>query len=319
MSPEKINGMEVDKMYTVTFKDEYSKKERKIDHNSPEIRFMKSICGPETNAGDFFNETTSYKKQVFLDAPNGHFDGVNGINEFAGKWLADFEATHAEVYPVIQTVANGRAVTEMEVWFYSGSRIINKVPMAVFADLIGRGRMEGMRIYYFFKFLKGAIAYRKPIYRPRFNNWCEPGLLTGSVRYYYEQLHNFRKDEALNNIVDMSSNDILYGGYRPAEEEPLFKGKGELRKVYEGICANCPHKTYVRFETIADDGVNCATEWTIVVTKKGLAEGDVSFAGCAIYERDEEGRLCSIRICDNAGYDMGLDLNSIPASDIYVE
>ena len=41
--------------------------------------------------------------------------------------------------------------------------------------------------------------------------------MTGVVRYYYEQLHNFKSDEALANILQMSSDDIVYGGYRPCE------------------------------------------------------------------------------------------------------
>jgi hypothetical protein len=176
-----------------------------------------------------------------------------------------------------------------------------------------------MRIYFFFKFLDGAVAYRKPIYRPRFMSWCEPPLLTGVVRYYYEQLHNFREAEALENIVNMCTDDVLYGGYRPDEEEPLYQGKEDLRRVYEGICANSPHKTYVRFETISDDGVICAVEWTGVVRAAGLASGIPSICGCAMYERDEDGRLASIRINDNAGYDLGFDINLIPSSDTFVD
>ena len=305
-------------MFTVRFREVYSRKQRIINEKSPEILFMKGICTGNAKAEEYFTETTMYRQRTFLDAPNGRFEGLAGIQQFADRWLDDFQAKDATVYPVIQTVANGRAVTEMEVWFNLKNGESKRVPMVVFADLMTKTIIEGMRIYFFFKFLPNAVAYRKPIFRPSLNKPANPVLMTGVMRYYYEQLHNFRP-EALDNIMDMCSDHILYGGYRPDEEEPLAEGKKDLRKAYEGICKMIPHKKYIRFETFTDDGLNMAVEWTIVARQSALAEGEVSVAGCAMYERDEDGKMGSIRICDNVGYDLGIDLNSIPQSDMFID
>jgi hypothetical protein len=312
-------------MFVTHFKEEYSKNNYKVDPNTLDLQFLRDICDADKvlsgkfDAGKYFNETTIYKKQVFLDAPNGRFEGIAGINEFAQKWLADFKAKKAEVYPVIQTIANGRICNELELWFYRTDGEVRKVPMTIFSDPIGEDKLEGMRIYFFFKFLDGAKAYRRPIFRPRFASWAEPPIMTGVVRYYYEQLHNFRSAEAIDNIVEMCTDDVHYGGYRPDADEPLFIGKEAIRKVYDGTMINCPYNNYVRFETFCDDGVTCCVEWTIVVRKEALKDGFINFAGCAMYERARDGKLYSIRINDNAGYDPGIDRNSIPDSDWFID
>lgn len=307
-------------MFTVKFMDVFAKTaERRIDETSPEIRFMQAICSGDAKAEDFFNETAVYGQQVFLDAPNGRFHGVKEIQRFCDTWLSDFKAAEATVYPVVQTVAGGKAVCEMEIWFSLQNGGVQRVPMTVFADLASSTMMEGMRVYFFFKFMEGCPVYRRPIFRPTRNKWADPWLMNGVMRFYYEQLHNFRTEEALENIVDMCSDDITYGGYRPEEEEPLFTGKDAIRKVYSDTLKNCPHNNYVRFETFTDNGLTLAVEWTIVVRQSALKDGFVSFAGCAMYERDDEGKLCSIRINDNAGYDYGMDLNSIPSHDMFID
>lgn len=306
-------------MYTVRFNEVYGAKKRVIKEDSPELLFMKAICNGNAVAGEFFNEMTVYKKRVFLDAPNGRFEGVHEIQNFADKWLKDFKAVSAEVIPVVQTRANGRSALEMEVWFKLESGETKKVPMVVVGDLVGQHRLEGMRIYFFYLFMDGATGYRKPIFRPRVNSYCEPALLTGAIRGYYEQLNNFNTESAVNNIVDIASDDVKYGGYRPEEVEPLYEGKENLRKVYEGICADWPRDGYIRFETITDDSTTCVAEWTVVVRKEGMARGVVCFCGCAAYERAEDGKLWSVRICDNNGCELGIDPASIPADLWFIE
>lgn len=305
--------------YTVHFMEYHSRKERKIDENMPELRFMKAICQGSGTAEEYFNEYTVYRKQVFIDVPKwGRCEGSKEIQKFMDNWLTDFEAVSAEVHPVIQTIANGRSVSEIEVWFTLKDHRIKRVPMSIFADLAPCGKMEGLRIYYYFKFLPGGIAYRKPIFRPNVMKPAEPALMTDVMRYYYEQLHNFR-EEALDNILNMCTDDCIYGGYRPDEEEAITDDKETIRKHYTAICTLIPHLEYIRFETITDDGVMVATEWTSVIRPEGLKFGLVSVAGCAIYERDGNGKLSSIRINDNTGYDQGIDLNVVPASDLYVD
>lgn len=309
-------------MKTVHFMESYRDMTRDIDENAPEIRFMRHICHGGHAAEEYFNPMTVYRDPVYIDAPNGRFTGLEEIGRFAEKWLADFKAVSAEVYPVIQTVSGGRSVTEMEVHFQlEAGGEAERVPMTVFADMAGPNKMEGMRIYYFYQFLPGAVAYRPPVFRPNVMKPTEPALMTGVMRYYYEQLHNFRREEALKNIMGMLTEDCRYGGYRPDEEEPLAVGKEKIRVHYEDICSSVPHLNYIRFETIIDDGKRMAAEWTSVVTRAGSAAGRMTFCGCAIYDRDEKdpAKLSSIRINDNAGYDFGIDLNAIPAWDNFVE
>lgn len=306
-------------MFTVHFQETYHGISE-LNENSPEILFMKQIAAGKTDVENYFNPTTIYRDIVYLDAPNGRFEGIEEIKRFAGKWLSDFHAVKAEVHPVIQTVANGRSVTEMEVWFTSGEDgEILRVPMTVFADLAPYNKMEGMRIYYFYKFLPDAVAYRTPVFRPNVMKPTEPVLMTGVMRYYYEQLHNFRTSEAVASILEMITEDCRYGGYRPDEEEPIAFGKEQIRIHYKDICSYIPSKAYIRFETITDDGKRMAVEWTAVITREGRAEGRMSFCGCAVYDRDNTGKLSSIRINDNAGYDFGIDLNSIPVWNNFVE
>jgi hypothetical protein len=117
----------------------------------------------------------------------------------------------------------------------------------------------------------------------------------------------------------MCTDDVMYGGYHPVEVEPVFIGKEKIREVYAGTCINVPANNYVRFETFCDDGVTCCAEWTIIPRKPAIAKGFYCFAGCAMYERSKDGRLFSIRINDNAGFDPGIDLSSIPYSDWYID
>ena len=309
-------------MKTVHFKESYQDMTRNIDENAPEIRFMRHICKGGHSVEKYFNTITVYRDPVYIDTPNGRFVGMGEIAGFAKKWLADFKAVSAEVYPVIQTVAGGRSVTEMEIHFHlEKGEETERVPITVFADFAGLNKMEGLRIYYFYQFLPGAVAYRPPVFRPNVMKPAEPALMTGVMRYYYEQLHNFRKDEALENIMDMMTEDCRYGGYRPDEEEPLAVGKDKIRRHYEDICSAVPHLNYIRFETIVDDGKRMAAEWTSIVTRAGSTAGRMTFCGCAVYDRDEKnpGKLSSIRINDNAGYDFGIDLNAIPTWDNFAE
>jgi hypothetical protein len=63
----------------------------------------------------------------------------------------------------------------------------------------------------------------------------------------------------------------------------------------------------------------CCTEWTIIPGKAAIAKGFYCFAGCAMYERSKDGKLFSIRINDNADFPPGIDLNSVPHSDWYID
>lgn len=94
-------------METIRFMEEYSDPKNQINKKAPEIRFMERICKSGTDVENYFVEKTIYRDIVYLDAPNGRYEGLLNIKAFAGKWLKDFQASEGEVHPVIQTVANG--------------------------------------------------------------------------------------------------------------------------------------------------------------------------------------------------------------------
>jgi len=305
-------------MLTCAFADTH-KLDHKVDDTSPELRFVRHICEGGTDVASFFAARQLSGREVVLDAPNGRFVGLDGISAFAQSWLSRPGATSAQVVPVIETIANGRAVSEVEVRFELESGKTLKVPMAVFADLAPQGKMEGMRIYYFYHWIPGTPAYRKPIFRPTHMTWCEPRMMTGVVRYYYEQLHNAYTDEAYRRIMEMASDGVRYGGYRTCEAEPPSVGKhNDYSKHYVNITKGIPRHQYIRFETITDDGLNCLVEWTSIVRMSGLRQGIVSQAGMAAYERDIDGKLLSVRICDNLGYEDEIDRDSIDPDDMFV-
>ncbi len=299
-------------MSIVKFKETYSNKERLINENSPEILFLKNICSDKPDAKLFINEKTLYGSRVFLDAPNGRFSGISEIQTYCENWLSSYEATSAEVHPVIQTTAGGRVVSELEIHFTLKDGSLKRMPMVIIIDLAGYNKIEGIRIYHFYQFLPGAIGYRAPVFKPTVNKRCEYPILTGTVRAYYEAINNPNTAAAVENVMETVSDDIIYGGFRPEEVEPTLFGKDEVRKMYENLCAEWPKFGYIRFETFIDDGITCVVEWTAVLTEEGLRNGFVCFAGCASYERDESGKICSIRICDNNGCDLGIDPRMIP-------
>ena len=71
----------------------------------------------------------------------------------------------------------------------------------------------------------------------------------------------------------------------------------------------------MRYETIIDDGVNCTIEWQHVVSRAGREElSRIAIAGISTYERGKSGKLCSIRICDYAGYEKTIDWTKTPVT-----
>lgn len=307
-------------MYTSRFLDFYSRDSHKINMDSPEVAFMQAVCKGKVNVEDYFVEKTIYKRVVILDAPSGRYENLKGIKRFCDEWLRLFQAKRADIHVAIQTIACGRAVSELEVWFELDEEIY-KVPMVVICDLATPKLMEGLRIYYFYKWQPGCSVYRKPIFRlePNVNGTAELQLMNGIIRYYYEQLHNYKSDDALENIMNMMDESFAYGGYRPEELEKLTTDKKEIYKIYQGIVAGIPNKGYVRFMTFTDDGRTCCTEWTTVVNHEGQKEGSVSIAGIAMYDRNEDGKLSSIRICDNAGFLDEVDVSAVNPEDIFVK
>lgn len=306
-------------MLTTVFLDQI-KRTKEIDEGSPELIFLKAVCAGDRDIRECFANSTASGRSVVLDAPNGRYEGRDAIQAYANNWFAMASATSAEVHPVVQTKAGNRSVSEVEIWFYHGDALINRIPMAVHVDLSVDRKITGMRLYYFYKYIEGTSAYRKPIFKPQFNAMASTATMTDIIRYYYEQLHNPVSHEACKRIVDMAADDIFFGGYRPSEyQEPCMCKDEAFVAHYKEITGFIPSQQYIRFETIVDDGTTCVVEWTSIITKAGLEAGAVSQAGMAAYDRNEAGKLSSIRICDNLGYEEAINRAMISPKDMYVD
>ena len=192
--------------------------------------------------------------------------------------------------------------------------------MGIFADLGPKEKMEGLRIYYFYQWVPGTPAYYKPVYRPSHNKPAEINQLTGIMKYYYEQLHNENKDVALGNLVEMFADNPRMGGYRPIEmNPPMVNTKEVVRKKYTHLIDNIPTYIYIRFETITDDGKNCLCEFTSIIRKHAVEKGLVSQAGMVAYERDDNGKINSIRICDNFKWEHEIDYSKVLPEDNFID
>lgn len=310
------------KFHTV-FAKTHGIEDRVINQDSVELRFLRHICQGGSDVAQFFNPQRIDKRDVTLYTPATKYTGLAGIEAFAKQWLSQLNATSATVHPVVQTVAGGRSVSEVEIWFDVGdSDEPYKMPLSIFADLAHNDKMEGVRIYYFYQWIPGTPAYNKPIFPIRHKEIDDSCNLTGVVKYYYEQLHNPYSDKALDNVVNMmSAEKIRFGGYRPTEVAPPLLDIERFRDKYVRTLDKIPGEQCILFKTVTDDGCCCMVEWTSLVRRVGLAKGWVSQAGMVAYERDMEdpSKLVSIRICDNWGWETEIDYDTVLPEDQYID
>ena len=145
----------------------------------------------------------------------------------------------------------------------------------------------------------------------------DPGLLTGAFREYYEALHCVNGVDVPRILASMSP-DCLFGGYEPLLGEPISAEPQpadleELSRVYHHMATYIPMWVGMRYETLIDDGVTAVIEWQHIVTDRGVQEGSrVAISGISAYSRNENGLLCSIRICDYAGFERQIDWTQTP-------
>lgn len=291
----------------------YASPDRKINANSPELRFMEAVCAGKTEeALSFFRE-----KKLFgdvppaIDAPYGRFEGLEGIRSFAEGFVSRFHADVAFLMPVIQTVANGRVASELVVNFVVAGEI-EEVPMFVIADMRTSGTLDEVRIYCHFSFVPGLQAYRKPIFPVAHREMGDPGLLTGAVREYYEALHHTPAVD-VDRICKVFGPGCKFGGYEPWGRAAHHGDPAELRASYERMATYIPRCVGMRYETIIDDGRTCVIEWVHIVSRAGQEElGRIAMSGVAAYERGDDGLLCAIRISDYAGYERTIDWSQLP-------
>ena len=279
----------------------YATDRKPIHADSQELRFMKALCaGDAEGAAALFADKVQFRDEPpAVDAPHGRFEGREAIRDFAGNWLASFGADRAEFTPVVQTIAGGRAAIEGVASFYREGALLREIPMITVGDLRPHGQMDGARIYFHFKQAPGFSAYRAPIFKSQHLTAQEPHLLTGSPRAYLEALHHEPKCD-VDKVIEIVGPKCCFGGYI-TDQGIILCDKAELRKAYERMSEYIPRWLNIRFETVIDDGISCVIEWVHVITKDGREEGNrLCESGVAVYERDEEGYLGAIRICDYA-------------------
>lgn len=299
--------------YRSTLADKPGAKDRKIDENAPELLFLKAVCAGDTAAAlGFFKNEKLFGGLSAVDAPYGRFEGIDGIRAFAEGFLARFHAVSATVQPVYQTRANGRSATELIVHFVVDGEI-EQVSMFVVSDLRTQTTLDEVRIYCHFSNVPDLEAYRKPIFVSAHKEAGDPNLLTGAVREYYVALHHSPSVD-LERILKTMSHDCTFGGYEPRGKDD-FHDHNDVRKVYQLMQGYIPRWVGMRYETIIDDGVNCIIEWQHIVSDDGRNEGArIAISGVSSYERNADGLICSIRICDYAGFEKTINWAKTPVT-----
>ena len=93
------------------FYETYHDPQKKINANSPELVLLNRICeGDVDGAVAMFEEKQQFDgEKSAIDAPQGRFEGLDGIRSFAENWLSYAQADSSYVVPVVQTRSGGRS------------------------------------------------------------------------------------------------------------------------------------------------------------------------------------------------------------------
>lgn len=290
-------------------------KNRTIYMDSPEWRFVRAITdGRVEEAVALFGTRRCYGQgAVKVDTPYDTFEGPEAIEVMAKGWLAVFDAVSATAVPVAQTRAGGRSVTELVLHYTTRGGEERAVPMAAVAELKADNLMDELRLYYHWRAVPGSPAYRPPLFPAQGDGTTRQEMISGAVGDYFRLLHS-PDGGIVEHAADIFSDPICFGGYEPQDWSEDF-GPQDRQKFTEHLSRDIGHtlSTYVRLrmETIIDDGRTCCVEWEQLVTKAGREErGRISQAGISFYERDEAGRICSVRIIDYAYAESKIDWNT---------
>lgn len=293
-------------MKPCNFLQKYANSENIIETDSPELKLIERLCAGEASlAGEFFEEKMTFGMVSYIDAPQGRFEGIAEMNKFCDGWLGSFKAESARVIPVIQTIGGLRSASEIVVKFSLDSGEEQEIPMMIVGDLRVGGKLDAVRIYFWWNWVDGFSPVRDPAFIPTYTTPGELNLLTGYFREYYANLHNPDSEEALEHIMNTFESDFAFGGYSPAnvlhfEGEDTMDPLEAHRLIFKNnILYNTPSWRGVRFETIIDNGKTFVMEWVLTLNPIGYEHGSISQSGVAAYDRGPTGRLKAIRICDN--------------------
>ncbi len=295
------------------FYETYYSPENVILATSPELVFINAICSGEIDkAVDMFDEMQQFgDDKSSVDAPQGRFEGKEAIRTFCENWLNYAQADASYVVPVVQTRSGGRSCTEMVVHYqYRELGKTLKFPICVVGDLREGGRLDEIRIYFFFKWLPGISAYRHRIFKPSHNEQAELNSMCNVIREYIDALTNLGDEDGMERILATMNDDVIYGGYRPESISPVIQGKDRVAKKYESFIG-MPQT--IRFESIIDNDITAVCEWVGVPNGRDES-GRVPLlqSGVGIYDRDPAtGKLKAVRIIDNFRFQHEIDWDKV--------
>ena len=309
---------------------------RTILYTSPEVLFMSYICHGETDkAVALFEDTKLFNgEKSAIDAPMGRYEGLQDIRFFAEGWLDFVLAEHAWITPLVQTRSGGRSVTEMVVNFKIREREkILKIPMAVVADIRPHNMIEELRIYFYWNWMPGLIPYRPRQWKPQHQTEADHNQLLGAVKQYFSKLMD--PDLPFDDWKKVISPRFRSGGnYRPSNDPMAptpavvadaagLPGNEAFAKIFKDSLGVMPFWNVLRIIHSIDDGITGCMEWISLPQPQdyALEHGYKPYvdwdarswqSGFSAYERDEDGLLVSVRICDYYGTEYGMELKDIP-------
>lgn len=291
---------------------------RDIRSDTADIRFMELLCAGNADAvaGLFREKKMFWDVPPVIDAPYERFEGLDGIRRFAEGFLPKFNAQGATFTPVFQTIGGGRIALECVVNFEVDG-MIEEVPMFVVTDLRTRQLLEEVRIYCHYTCVPGMQPYRKPIFPSAHLEMGDPGLLTGPFKAYYEALHHAPYCDA-ERIRRTFAKDCIVGGYEPwgtpiRSREEMGR---DAQNFGKGLATYIPACVGMRYETLIDDGRTSVIEWVHIVSRQGAeTRNRIATSAISAYTRNEEGYLCSVRICDYAGKEGEIDWSKTPVTE----
>ena len=291
---------------------------RDIRDDTPDIRFMELLCTGRADelAGLFREKKMFWDEPPVIDAPYERFEGLDAIRRFAGGFRNVFRAQGASFTPVFQTIGGGRIALECVVNFEVDG-MIEEVPMVVVTDLRTQKLLEEVRIYCHYSYIPGLQPYRKPIFSSAHLEMGDPGLLTGAFRAYYEALHHAPYCDA-ERIRRTFAQDCIVGGYEPWDSP--VRSREEMSKDAQSfgkhLSTYIPACVGMRYETWIDDGRTSVIEWVHIVSRHGAETlNRIAMSSVSAYTRNDDGYLCSVRICDFPGHESEIDWNRMPTTE----
>lgn len=286
-----------------------------ILQSSPELQFMRLITNgcPEEALALFHPVRRHGEGLPKVETPYDSFAGVQAIGEMTRGWYAVFGAERAVLVPVTQIRAGSRSVTEFVLHYETADREEHAVPMAVVGELADEHSLDELRLYYNWEMVPNTPPYRPPIFPPKSDLTTRTEMLSGAVYDYFKFLHD-PNGAIVTYASQVFADKACFGGYERKQQNDAFGPSDReefVRTVMAPISSRLSRHIHLRMETIIDDGKICCVEWEQLVTRAGREELDrLSQPGIAFYERDETGRIWSVRVIDYAGSERFIDWNT---------